>query len=184
MRTLFLILLLLSSLDVCSQHLNMFGIPLNGGIDNFTTKLVSKGLKVDGEFNKQLPIGTRAFKGTFSGYIASQILIFYDPRTKTVFKGIVNFKDLTDQTLLEMYEDLRAKIHTKYNSYLYIDDKNDDGYPKCEITVFKPNTDTCIGTICMGIMVMKIYPFSKSLYISYEDRINMDLFTNNNSDDL
>ncbi len=63
----------------------MFGIPLNGSIDNFTTKLASKGLKVDREFNKQLPNGVRAFKGSFSGYFASQILIFYAPPYKNSF---------------------------------------------------------------------------------------------------
>ncbi len=184
MRLVFSLLVVLFSHNLWGQHLNMFGIPLNGSIDNFTTKLVSKGLKVDREFNKQLPNGVRAFKGSFSGYFASQILIFYDPRTKTVFKGTVNFTDLADQTLLEMYGDIKAKIHAKHENILFFDDKNDDGFPKCEINVYKPKTDTCLGVINMGILVMKVYPFSKSLYISYEDNINVEKFTKQRSDDL
>jgi len=184
MRILLPLFLMLFSVNLWGQHLNMFGIPLNGSIDNFTTKLVSKGLKVDREFNKQLPNGVRAFKGSFSGYLASKILIFYDPRTKTVFKGVTNFTDLPDQTLLEMYGDIRARIHAKYENFLYYDDKNDEGFPKCEINVFKPNSDTCLGVIQIGIMVMKVYPYSKTLYISYEDNINMDKFTKQRSDDL
>ena len=53
MRILLPLFLMLFSVNLWGQHLNMFGIPLNGSIDNFTTKLVSKGLKVDREFNKQ-----------------------------------------------------------------------------------------------------------------------------------
>ena len=120
MRLVFSLLVVLFSHNLWGQHLNMFGIPLNGSIDNFTTKLVSKGLKVDREFNKQLPNGFRAFKGSFSGYFASQILIFYDPRTKTVFKGTVNFTDLADQTLLEIYGDLKAKIHASMKTFCFL----------------------------------------------------------------
>jgi hypothetical protein len=96
----------------------------------------------------------------------------------------VNFTDLADQTLLEIYGDLKAKIHAKHENILFFDDKNDDGFPKCEINVYKPKTDTCLGVINMGILVMKVYPFSKSLYISYEDNINVEKFTKQRSDDL
>ena len=76
MRKIILILLTLFSLNIWSQHLNMFGIPLDGSIENFASKLSSKGITVDKELSKQLPNGVRAFKGSFAGYYASRIFIF------------------------------------------------------------------------------------------------------------
>lgn len=83
-----------------------------------------------------------------------------------------------------MYKDIKAKILAKHENTLYFDDQNNDGLPKCEINVYQPRTDTSLGVIQMGILVMKVYPFSKSFYISYEDNINMRLFEKHRSDDL
>lgn len=184
MRKTILILLTLFSLNVWSQHLSMFGIPLDGSIENFTSKLSSKGITIDKELNKLFPNGTRAFKGSFSGYYASQILFFYDPRTRTVFKGVASFTDLPNQTLQNMYDDIRAKILAKYENPLLFDDKNDDGLPLCKIYVYNQKTDTYYGLIQLGIAVMKVYPYSTVFYVSYEDTINKYKFDKHSSDDL
>lgn len=65
---------MLFSLSAFAQsHLQIFGIPLTGDIESFTSKMQSKGLSLDKEKSKALPSGIRAFNGSFGGYIASQI---------------------------------------------------------------------------------------------------------------
>lgn len=188
MRNFVLFLLLSLTLSVFAQsHLKMFGIPLTGNIESFTSKMQSKGLSVDKEKNKVLPSGVRAFKGSFAGYVASQIHIFYDPRTKIVFKGLVNFNNLGDRELFRMYNDLKERISEKQASSYCRENQNDDGLPFSDIFVYNTSTEEdepMKGWIKIGIMALKIYPFSKSLYVSYEDEINSKRFNESRSDDL
>ena len=186
MRKTILILLTLFSLNVWSQHLSMFGIPLDGSIENFASKLSSKGITVDKELSKQLPNGVRAFKGSFAGYYASRIFLFYDPHTRTVFKGTVGFYDLANQTMLDMFEDIKGRIIAKYNSPLLdVDDKSDSGSsPQCKIYIYNRETDALYGYIQMGITVTSNNPYSSYLYITYQDVINMELYEKRKSDDL
>ena len=58
-------------------HLKFMGIPLDGTINQFQSKLTAKGIRVDVALNKNIGVGARAFKGTFSGKDA-QVFVYYD----------------------------------------------------------------------------------------------------------
>lgn len=186
MRKLLVLYFILFPLNMfCQQHLKMFGIPLSGSIEAFTTKMQNKGMSVDKELSKQLPLGVRAFKGSFAGHVTSQILIFYDTRTKIVFKGTVGFDDIGEQALLYTYNNIREKIIAKHKNERFWDGYNDDGYPKFELVVnFQSAESEIQGTIKMGIIVPKIFPYSKILYVAYEDEINSAKFKESSSNDL
>ncbi len=69
-KTITLIFCLLTAIIVQAQteHLNFMGIPLNGTITQFQTKLMAKGAKPDAKMNKELSAGCRMFKGEQDGY--------------------------------------------------------------------------------------------------------------------
>lgn len=186
MRNLFFVYFILFSLNLLGQqHLKMFGIPLSGNIETFTNEMLNKGMSVDKEFSKKLPLGVRAFKGSFAGHVASQILIFYDTRTKIVYKGTVGFDDIGEQALLNTYNDIREKIIAKHKNARFWEGSNDDGYPKFDLVVNSQSAESDIqGTIKMGIIVLKIFPYSKTLYVAYEDEINIAKFKESSSNDL
>ena len=187
MKKTIIILFLLISISVFSQqHISVFGLPLNGSINNFTTKLATKGIVVDKEQNRAMPAGVRAFKGTFAGYFSSRILVFYDSRTKNVFKCAINFDGLDEQEYFRMFEDIKERILTKHRNIIYIhEDKNQDGYPVVDFSVSESkNRLNVIGDIKMGILEMKVYPFEKAMFVSYTDRININKFRESSKDDL
>lgn len=66
-----------------AQHLKFMGFPLDGTINNFESKLKTKGVSVS-PINDLAPVGIRIFSGRFVEEDAS-IAIFYDATTKTVF---------------------------------------------------------------------------------------------------
>lgn len=83
MRKYILLLFILSSLLLNAKHLEFMGIPINGSIALFSTKLKSKGYtQLQG--NNQLPIGIRGFHGVFAGE-ECELYVYYNPKTKIVY---------------------------------------------------------------------------------------------------
>ena len=66
--------------------MKFMGIPLNGTINQFQTKLSTKSVTVDVATNKTIGVGCRAFKGSFSGKDA-QIFVYYDESSKVVYRA-------------------------------------------------------------------------------------------------
>ncbi len=60
------------------------GIPLAGTIEQFQKKLVAKGFHVQAMLNRQLPVGTRLFKGVFAGKTGN-VAVYYDVGAKVVY---------------------------------------------------------------------------------------------------
>ena len=68
-------------LNAQTEHMKFAGIPLTGTIDQFQTKLVAKGYRLNTKMSKMLPVGTRSFVGTFAGK-KGNIAVYYDSETK------------------------------------------------------------------------------------------------------
>lgn len=62
-----------------AKHLEFMGIPINGTITSFQTKLQAKGCTLSKD-NNQLPTGNRGFKGVFAGKDCN-INVLYDHKT-------------------------------------------------------------------------------------------------------
>ena len=59
-----------------TEHMKFMGIPLNGTISSFQSKLLSKGIKYDEVLSRHLGVGCRCFNGNFSGEKAN-IYVYY-----------------------------------------------------------------------------------------------------------
>lgn len=88
-KLLTLLVIFSTSLCFAQEHLKFMGIPLDGTIDQFQTKLAAKGITVDEKDNKNSNF-CRHFKGTFFGYNA-KITIYYDEFSKLVYLSTVIF---------------------------------------------------------------------------------------------
>ena len=67
------------------QHMKFMGIPLDGTITTFTTKLQAKGVKISPN-NSKSGAGCRWFVGSFFGQSA-EIYVYYNPTTKIVYRA-------------------------------------------------------------------------------------------------
>lgn len=66
-----------------TEHMSFMGIPINGTITQFQTKLQGKGCALDRITNSQLGVGCRAFTGKFVDNKVN-IFVYYDEKTKIV----------------------------------------------------------------------------------------------------
>lgn len=80
-----LILFVLMSITAAAQHMKFMGIPLNGTIAQFTTKLQSKGITIS-PTNKYSGAGCRYFSGSFFGKRA-EFYVYYIPSSKLVYRA-------------------------------------------------------------------------------------------------
>ncbi len=76
-----------------ASHFRFMGIPINGTITNFQSKLASKGFIYDAQASKRSDPGVRRFNGMFSGNEA-KLVVFFDSKTKIVY----NVKVIIDQS--------------------------------------------------------------------------------------
>jgi len=185
MKKLFLVTLLaLLTLSVQGQktHLKFMGIPLTGTINNFQTKLSAKGIKVDQKVNKMVTEGARVFKGTFSGEDAI-IFIYYDVKTKIVYRAKVVIKCFNADNYKEKFYALKNNLSKKYaDAYKYEDEQN--GQPEVVFMV-SASDGTEIGDI--GLYAgKKLYSFTDEIdmHLDYSDYANDKSHKSNNMDDL
>ena len=82
MRKILSLVFLLTVFFVNAQHMQFMGIPIDGTINSFQTKLQSKGFKIS-PLNKYARVGMRVFEGVFAGE-KSVINVYYSSKTKTV----------------------------------------------------------------------------------------------------
>ena len=79
-KILLLFYLLLITSICCAQHLKFMGIPIDGSINAFQTKLIRKGFRIS-DRSKYSPIGVRSFEGYFTNKKV-EIVVFYNAKTK------------------------------------------------------------------------------------------------------
>ena len=182
-RFLFLFLSCLISISIYSQndHIKFMGIPLNGSIDQFQNKLLSKGIKYDAKASKILESATRAYTGYFSGY-KSRIMVYYDEKTKIVYRAKAIIENYDKDSRNNAYEDLKKKLVLKYGEIKYEGEHNN--YPAIGITVYDDRYNI-LGSVSL-FMSDPIYEYMNEYYlhVDYEDLINSNKHENNTMDDL
>ncbi len=153
---------------VQAQHLKFMGIPLNGTITQFQQKLTAKGVKYDKAASQQMPSGVRYFKGTFAGEKAN-ILIYYDPSSKIVYKAKAVMGYPTASSCDTKYEDLKSLLSAKYADAETETDYQ-DGH---ESFYYRVNDNGNLGVICIYVSNnIFAYPYEYEVNIEYVDFAN------------
>ena len=166
-------------LNAQTEHMKFAGIPLTGTIDQFQTKLVAKGFRLNTKMSKMLPVGTRSFVGTFAGK-KGNIAVYYDSKTKNVYGAKVYYDGLTDDRAKEELDNLRSILSAKYGETSITDGTDKSG--RATFTV-----DTGLGSIYCYLMTddtMLTYPFNWSTHAEFTDYVNGMNHQSNVSDDF
>ena len=170
------------ALQAQTEHLKFMGIPLNGTITQFQSKLSAKGIKPNSELNKRLAVGCRAFTGTFSGEKAG-FYVYYNDRTKIVYraKAVIDYENgERGEMKLNDFKDLLLK---KYPEAV-TEQGEQDGHPTFMLLL--PNRqNNYLGSISLYISNSG-YSFidTVGLHIDYTDGTNAVANESNNMDDL
>lgn len=184
MKRLFLLITLtFIALGASAQkHMSFMGIPLDGHINTFTSKLRNKGATLHPD-NKYLSTGSRLFKGTYYDQDAD-ILVSYNAKTGIVYQARVTILGDSESTLVSLQKEIENIVKIKY---IYIDSKgktrggddiniyeaywtDDDEYP--------------YGRIYLGTCRSSDDFYDYELNITYEDARNSVNNLLGNADDI
>lgn len=185
MKKIFLLsCLLLLTLVSHAQHLKFMGIPINGNIDVFQTKLAQKGVKIS-NLSKTAPVGVRIFEGYFTNEKAD-IIVFYNIKTKNVYHCRVAFDKVfeTIDKAQSYFDYYKEKLNEKYvglTSDMIDETKSDSHY---SIMVIQPPVregSTVLGFIELNI---KEFDYQYSLWIDYIDIQNNEKNEKQSTNDL
>lgn len=170
-------LLLYLSCVAQNDHMRFMGIPLDGTINSFQSKLATKGITPDVQFNKQSDPGVRGFNGSFAGHKA-EIYVYYDAKTSIVYraKACINseYKNTAEQT----YNTFKSKIQNKYSKQYIM---NTDTYSNHESINFL----LLYGVIDLYFSsYLDNYPTLYVVHIDYYDITNYNKYNNSVMDDL
>jgi hypothetical protein len=156
-------------------HMTFMGIPLNGTISSFQTKLAAKGIKPQVELNPSLRAGCRAFSGYFAGHEAD-IYVYYDISTKIVYRAKACVNETIETVFEQRYQEFKSLVESKYNGYK--EESTQDSH-EC-VYIF-----TQLGTV--SIYTSKhtnVYPTRYVVHIDYEDDINTTRNKKSQLDDI
>lgn len=188
MKKILTILLLFVAMNASAQHLKFMGIPLDGSIDAFQSKLTNKGMTVI-KLANELSIGGRAYKGVFCGYDA-EVYVYFDTKTKIVYRGKACIFNEDLNIIKQRYSEIKAMLQEKYDWACVAEDKS-EGYDTFEMYVFKEGTTDCSSKDYFGVIQLYIseittdvYKTTYSLHIDYKDRINKEKNQSSRASDL
>lgn len=164
------------------MHLKFAGIPLNGSISQFHNKLTGKGFQQNVTLSKSLPVGCRAYKGTFVGE-ESDVYVYYDSSDKRVYRAKSVITVMDDDIAKSKYNDIKGMLQLKY-SLDKQEESTYEGKPSLSISVSN-STGEIIGTIGL-YMTSYGYSYDKSfaVHIDYEDLVNSINHLSNKMEDL
>lgn len=152
------------------KHLEFLGIPLNGHINNFTSRLKAKGVTVHPD-NKYVQTGNRLFSGYFYDQKAD-ILVSYNTRTGTVYKALVTIYENNEELLHNLCKEIEEIVKYKY-IYEHEDTKTMGGF---DISLYKvyqrDEDDKPYGLIYLGTHTSEHSYYSYELNITYQDTTN------------
>lgn len=181
-RTITLLFALLIAFAASAQtHLKFMGIPLNGTIDAFQQKLAAKGVQPERKVNEFLPVGTRAFTGTFCGYEA-QIGVYYNTKTKVAYRAKAFFTGEDKELIQRRYDEFLRLLNNKYPD-AEVTEAEQDGFDACSWVIWRE--EILVGWI--GLFISEdnsSYPTQYTLHIDYTDAINNDANNASKSEDL
>ena len=169
------------------EHLSFIGIPINGDINTFQSKISSKGFRPYKELNQLVPNGIRAFRGDFAGEPAN-VIVFYNPQTKIVYKvrAAINKEDEASKNRLVV----RFENAIKNNHNSPIEFENSNSFAKQTIfAILTKSKDYLTGTINLfsnneSFNKDNKYYYSKSfnnysIIVDYKDQTNYILHLQN-----
>ena len=170
MKKILLIFTLLFALTVNAQHLSFMNIPLDGNINNFTAKLKNKGLKIS-PYNNSIPVGARAFTGTFIGKQAS-VYVYYNTKNNNVYRAKACIENTSLDGTKNLMTEVRDMLSEKYDSYC--EEGTENNYTSYYLYIF--NNQEIIGIIDLYITKEEgLYSWDNDIYvlhIDYTDREN------------
>ncbi len=173
-----LILLLCMVSMQAEEHLKFMGIPLNGTINQFQVKLQAKGFVKNSLLNKNTPVGTRVFSGTFIGK-KSIVPVYYDADTKVVYGAKVYFDGYTESEVENEIAHMKQLLLGKY------DEADIREGVKTGLSCFIIETE--MGSIFVYAMKDEYelrYPYIYSVHLEYNDNKNSKKHHNQIMDDL
>ena len=193
MKTLLKILILfmgfLTTSSANAQHLEFMGIPLNGTIANFQSKLLKKGCRIM-KNNSRYPVGIRGFNGVFAGDKAD-IFVYYNPKTRIVYQARVGIDcDGDKEEAKNMFYKYKDMLYKKYEEVLVeqvtLDSKlNEVENFKYTLFVYQQppiqKGSKFLGTIHICIINQDTYPI---FLIEYSDIDNLSKNEKSEIDDL
>ncbi|WP_374507132.1 hypothetical protein [Flavobacterium sp.] len=170
-----------------SEHLTFKGVPIDGTLNQFVTKMTQNGFTNSGTEN-----GKAILNGDFAGYKHCVINVSTLKQKDLVNKiGVLFTKKDTWSTLSENYFELKQLLIEKYGEPSDIIEKFDSYQPKDEnlkwIYVLANNCkyistwQTDKGKIQLSIENNQGSSFVK---LTYSDKINSDIIKANAKDDL
>ena len=194
MLWLFAIVSIVSFAQNTTEHLKFMGIPINGTITQFQSKLLAKGCTLN-RVSNTLPIGCRAFRGNFIGNKV-EIYVYYDEKTKTVYrtKAVISgtSEDLADQKynefkdmLIKKYDDeLGFQQSDKQSFSILVISKNQNYDPD---STYSASTHSYKGEIDLYVTkddTYARYPYWYNVHIDYIDAKNKEKHDNQSLEDL
>lgn len=183
------ILFLFCTMILNAKHLEFMGIPINGTISNFQTKLQAKGCKIH-KFNSSVPTGVRAFTGTFAGEDC-QIFVYYNKKNQKVYRvRAVTESTSSIESAKSEYHYFKNLLDRKYvGRALTADmledyDENDFEYSWAVIEEPVQEGAELLGSIYLEILDLDEYVDDYAVAITYEDFENSDVIEQDVLDDL
>ncbi len=166
---------------IAQEHLKFMGIPLNGTINQFQAKLATKGITVDYATNKDISVGCRAFKGTFSGKSAL-IYVYYNEKNKIVYRAKAVIQSLEKDINDNVYNYFVQLLTQKYSDAESIKGTNEYLESRCFLL---HNDENEIYKYLGRIDVYRTsYSFFYYTHVDYTDTYNDVKNDSRNMDDL
>lgn len=187
-KILLLFVFLCTSIICMGQHLNFMGIPINGTITTFQSRLSQKGFKPSLS-NKNLPLGVRRFEGYFTNKKAD-VIVFYNNQSKVVYMCRVIFDRTYDsmEEVKDAFESYKESLKDKYTGAFTSDmmDEEDRKPNKYFLAILKTPGDP--DSVILGFVELMIedgeYASQYKLWIDYTDATNYTKNENANNNDL
>lgn len=184
-----------------TEHLKFMGIPINGTITQFQSKLLAKGCTLDREMSRYLPVGQRSFKGQFIGNKAD-IVAFYDEKNKIVYRAKVIISGFSEDMADQVYTKIKNLLFQKYGTDWSFESTKEGkeaiswlitspNVPFQEdLSDYSPESMSSAGFIGdIGLFITKDndysnYPYWFNVHVDYQDAINKEKHNNQNLEDL
>lgn len=159
-----------------TEHMKFMGIPLDGSIEQFTTKLLNKGMTKDLAHSKASE-GKRVFYGAFFDKSAT-IVVRYDQRTLTVYAAKAYIEFVSREQADEFFASIKSSIRNKYSfsSDWLVSERFDR--QEYDMQLYNKTDVFQFGRITIW------YDEFNAVNVWYEDSTNMNRHDQNLNDDL
>lgn len=171
---------ILSKDDVFSKHLTVLGIPITGSITTFQHRLIAKGFRLNTKRNKELPVGQREFKGSYSGHQCS-LRVYYFPEDNIVYKVRVSIDFSSEFKADNAYQEIKRNLLRKYcNADIRI--RSTDGHESLHALIID-DEDDILGYIDL-IVFEGSDIYERELVVGYTDMEGFCIEEKKHTDDI